>query len=344
MPESLSPEIQEKVLALCKQISVAHDLDPLIQKELYGHMEDKLLAYLNGEEPLSEEDALILVRDHFGDPSSLKGLLRNVHAREAGVTLARRLAAAFAAYAAVAVAAGFVHLVIACSLIGWAAWVGSSHDLNRARALLDWSVAVPAVVAVWAVLWRWQRRLDSGQPVWFLTWRPRRIIGLLVAMFIATSLFHGVSIEPGMLGDPGPPMGYLFGWIILLIMIATAVMHCMPWLWWCDRPPRTTRALVVGFMALLMMQLLRMLPLLLPSLALHISKTGFGLPLSILLPSGHFPWSSLHWQFYLQPPLFAGENVLGYLQAALRLLTVGTAACALYLPIQAAIRRRIARD
>jgi len=94
MADSLNPETQEQMRALCKKISVAHDLDAEIQDELYGHMEDKLLAYLNGEEPVTEEDAFILVREHFGDPAVLKGLLQDVHAYEVHVSLARRLAAA----------------------------------------------------------------------------------------------------------------------------------------------------------------------------------------------------------------------------------------------------------
>ena len=47
MSDPLSSNTQEQMQALCRKISVAHDLDPEIQKELYGHMEDKLLAYRN---------------------------------------------------------------------------------------------------------------------------------------------------------------------------------------------------------------------------------------------------------------------------------------------------------
>ena len=65
---------------------MAHDLDAEIQEELYGHMQDKLIAYLDGEEALAEADAFILVREHFGNPSAVKGLLQDVHAYEADVT------------------------------------------------------------------------------------------------------------------------------------------------------------------------------------------------------------------------------------------------------------------
>ena len=94
MTDRLKPDTREAMQALCRKISVAHNLDAEIQEELYGHMEDKLLAYLDGEEAVSEQDAFILVREHFGDPSTLKGLLQDVHAYEAHVSLARRLAAA----------------------------------------------------------------------------------------------------------------------------------------------------------------------------------------------------------------------------------------------------------
>ena len=79
MAENISPETAEKIRALCSRISVANNLDQEIQEELYSHLEEKLLAYLSGKEKITEEDAFILVREHFGDPVKLKGLLRKVH-------------------------------------------------------------------------------------------------------------------------------------------------------------------------------------------------------------------------------------------------------------------------
>jgi hypothetical protein len=80
MSKNLSPETAGRIRDLCRKISVAHDLDDEIQRELYSHLEDKLLGYLRGEEKITEDDALILVKEHFGEFASLKGLLREVHA------------------------------------------------------------------------------------------------------------------------------------------------------------------------------------------------------------------------------------------------------------------------
>ncbi len=72
MNTPLNNDTQQRARELARTITVAHDLDPEIQEELYGHIEDKLLAYKNGEERITDEDAFILVREHFGNAKELK--------------------------------------------------------------------------------------------------------------------------------------------------------------------------------------------------------------------------------------------------------------------------------
>ena len=62
MSDTIAEPIREKLEGLCRTISVARELDGEIRRELYAHMEDKFLAYVRGEIPLSDEDAFILVR------------------------------------------------------------------------------------------------------------------------------------------------------------------------------------------------------------------------------------------------------------------------------------------
>ena len=79
MSEQLSYKTHEKINSLCIQISVAHNLDDDIREELRTHMEDKMLGYLKGDEKITEDDAFILVRKHFGKPSQVKKLLQAVY-------------------------------------------------------------------------------------------------------------------------------------------------------------------------------------------------------------------------------------------------------------------------
>jgi hypothetical protein len=92
MPDTLSPLIAKKLRTLCHRISSSHHLDPEAERTLYAGMESKLLAYLSGAEKLTEADALILVREHFGNADNLKRLLRTVHAPARCIAYAGRFA------------------------------------------------------------------------------------------------------------------------------------------------------------------------------------------------------------------------------------------------------------
>lgn len=66
MPE-LPHESLQRIRALCHELSVRYRLDEQTRDELCGHLEDKLMGYLSGDVRITEEDALLLVRSHFGD-------------------------------------------------------------------------------------------------------------------------------------------------------------------------------------------------------------------------------------------------------------------------------------
>jgi hypothetical protein len=92
MSDHLTPETAERLRSLSERITIARGLDDDIRAELAAHMEDKLLAYLSGAEKLTEEDAFVLVREHFGNADNLKKLLKKVHAPERCIAYAGRFA------------------------------------------------------------------------------------------------------------------------------------------------------------------------------------------------------------------------------------------------------------
>ncbi len=239
MDKQVDAEIRKELDALCKKVSVAHKLDLVIQEELHGHMEDKLEAYLNGEEKLSERDAFILVREHFGDPAALKGLLRDVHAYEANVSLARRLAAAYIVMAGVSTA--YVYLT------------GFFFQLWPAARGLSGIAVFITVTAVlpWLLLLRWQHRLYAGHTPWFLTWDPGYLISCAAILFML-QILRGIP-EPGI---DGPVQAIILAPVIqkliMGVILANPVFQCMVWIWWCDRPPRKASTLgkAAGFWVL----------------------------------------------------------------------------------------------
>lgn len=233
MADRLRPDTCEEIRTLCRKISVAHDLDVEIQEELYGHMEDKLIAYLDGEEALAEEDAFILVREHFGNPSALKGLLQDVHAYEADVSLARRLAAALIVTTGVSVVCLYC-LYLARAVPLWPpAGVFGGFQASLA------AVSALTVVFSWLLLWYWQRRLDAGHTPWFLTWRPAYFVGSIAALLVLLSLVRITSLLDTSVSVMWPASIWRLMFVVLL---ASPVLQCMLWLWWCDRPPRKAKA------------------------------------------------------------------------------------------------------
>lgn len=79
MPDQISPKTQQKIEKFCSKISNDYDLDDDTYKELCSHIEDKMFDYINGGEPLSEDDAFILVKEHFGNTTTLKAMFRDAH-------------------------------------------------------------------------------------------------------------------------------------------------------------------------------------------------------------------------------------------------------------------------
>lgn len=79
MPEELSSELEREISEICNKIAKSHGLSDEVREELYGHLEDKALAYIGGDESLSDADVALLVKEHFGDQSNLKAMLGEIH-------------------------------------------------------------------------------------------------------------------------------------------------------------------------------------------------------------------------------------------------------------------------
>ena len=297
MAESLSAKMQEQMRALCRKISVAHDLDPEIQEELYGHMEDKLHAYLTGEEPLTEEDAFVLVREHFGDPAVLKGLLQDVHAHAVNVTLARRIAAAVVASTGFMILWTLLLTSVMSALFMFVAENGSFGVPQWMMPIGSVSALVGAAVLLLMVLRRWQRQLDTGHRPWFLRWPAGSIVALIAVVFLLQKIVPFPDVDALMTMEAGPFLAVLF----LVLGALSYVLQCLAWLWWCDRPPRQSRALVYGFFAWLVTCVLWAG---IPPLQLFVSEgvvePASGARSSLSLAQGHLSGSSFQWQLRWQ--------------------------------------------
>jgi len=274
MDEKISPETEERIRELCRKISVAHNLDEEIQRELFSHMEDKLLGYLSGEEKLTEEDAFVLVREHFGDPEVISAMLMKVHRAEAVTSLVRRIAAVLVLTLAAGLAGYCLQLIFR---------IGSLVAFGSAGMFRHWkeSVGILCEAALFTVvLVHWRKRTDREEKPWFQTAGPLAFVLIIAALLCLDTLIpflvcldpaHLLNIPPDILselhrGIRGPSIGgghhtnpY---WLVQLILrpvdqasysskfysfleLVYLVFQCALWLWWCDTPPRSRHVLFI---------------------------------------------------------------------------------------------------
>lgn len=79
MERQLSLETHESIGKFVDGVCADLHLGEEFRSELAAHLEDKIVAYLAGREPLNEKDALLLACEHFGDVERIRDLLADAH-------------------------------------------------------------------------------------------------------------------------------------------------------------------------------------------------------------------------------------------------------------------------
>lgn len=312
--------VQKRMRDLCRQISVAHDLDPEIQEELYGHMEDEWLAYVSGEQPLTDEDAFVLVREHFGDPAAIKGLLRATHGGSAQAHIVRHGAAALVAFTLTYYGANLVLDVWQVMLALQVAQGAPNAALRNLSFASQHAPLLAMLVVPGFVLLHWRRQTDRGQSPWFLRWTARRIAGLCVAVLLLARLIPWAA-ESQLQHMIAGPVPWWDDWLDFASPVALS-LQALLWIWWCDRPPRTPMASVMGALFWIgSWFLLVALPMMeWAVLDTRITGTWFSAPGQVahgMLGDSPFAW---YLQLHVGPPArlaaAAGVLVIGLLFAA----------------------------
>ncbi len=257
MENRVSQETESRIRALCRQISVAHNLDEEIQTELHAHMEDKLLGYLSGEEKVTEEDAFILVREHFGDPAVIRALLREAHAVDVRVGLWKKFVMFYWAGAISAT----LYYVLQVAIIGIFVMITAAtpvSDSARMRVkLLLAGTGIVWFLILWYILLIWGRKLQHGTPPWFIRRKFslfREVIPfwiLAVFVFIIIGNIFNVVLEYSQnsmllrIFDPNDTTKDLEV-VIRLMKGGAAVVFNATLIWWMTWPSRSFRSLLNG--------------------------------------------------------------------------------------------------
>jgi hypothetical protein len=321
--DNLNAETESALRKLAGEIGVANDLDPEIQEELYGHLEDKTLGYLSGEESLSQGDALLLTREHFGDRRMLREFLSQVHYASATVHLGRRLAAA----AVLLLALGLIlkPLRAAGLVLSSYASVAVSQIVTP---LVTFALCCLFVVSYFMILRRWRVQLKSEREPWFERWSAQKLLAVLVSML----LFNMFAVLPLSAVTAGTASDSVLERVMASVIGILVLAIPMIWAWWADTPPRRIHAVLTGVCAWLALSLAQnMLGLLLGNPTIWLTDSGMRFELR---PAFFFPETELVGLDYLAAMASAFRTVAGFHVA------MGGLAAALYIA-GSAIGRRV---
>jgi hypothetical protein len=238
MDKRLSPESEAALRKLAREIGGRRRLNDDVLEELYGHLEDKTLGYLSGEESLSEPDAVLLTREHFGNPGAFPELGVKAEPFRSRVSLPRRLAAVAILTMTAGIAFAALKLAIAYSLDASAA-VGLFDPRNLAGI---WLILALKVAAVYLVLRGWNARERQGRRVWYETYAPSALVLMLCGLGALRWCVPEVTVSDDVLAASNESLLYtLVGmpgalrWTIILLITAIGIVFPMLWIWWADQ-------------------------------------------------------------------------------------------------------------
>lgn len=203
----LSRDIQKRIDDFCEQLRVAEGLNKEIHEELRTHIEDKVLAYLTGEEAVTEEDALVLAEAHFGNPRVVRRMLAHVHADTLTVGLYRRLVV----FGIIFICFSWLNqTVIDLWELAHAFVVRQTGEYgdailggtSQAFLLLTWLTMLGAMILA---LRHVQRQIQQRERAWWLRWSPMGLTAILLFLYIAQALVPQVMPYTERPFEPKPP-------------------------------------------------------------------------------------------------------------------------------------------
>jgi hypothetical protein len=234
----LSQETETALRKLAREIGRSRGLGEDTQEELYGHLEDKTLGYLSGEENLSEADAVLLTREHFGDPGAFPELGVKAELFRSSVSLSRRMAAAAVLTLAVSVIFSMANLLIALCLE-----TPSAIALFDARSLSTiWVRLALNAGVIFVVLRIWLARERRGSRVWYQDCSPSGFALMILALIALRWCIPIVHV------DSAAFTAYLEAFLYSVVnmprslyraflasQIVLAMLPALLWVWWADR-------------------------------------------------------------------------------------------------------------
>jgi hypothetical protein len=244
MSENLPPNTSKKLRSLCRKIAETHHLDEHARDELFLLMEKKLNEYISGKEILTEEEAFILVQEHFGKPQQIRSLLEEVYLLENQIGYFRKLGAIFLA---TFLTTGLIKIFLDYFL--WSFSPKFWHSIKllnylRIESVLAFDFEFLLSFTLFGyLLYRWQNGMRNGVKQWFET------INSWIYFFVTFILaFIPLLILAYLLPRAYQyPVYHFPGTGVHFELFLPYIFICFGWIWWFDEPVKRVRNIILGF-------------------------------------------------------------------------------------------------
>ena len=210
MTESISPKTQTRIDSLLREIAAGQHIDADTIDELRVHMEEKYLAYMTGAETITEDDAMLLMREHFGKPEVIRACFEEHRERVTPMLFFRWFSAA-------------AIMFVVCMIIQTMLQVEIAQIITLLLMILP--------------LWFWRVREEKGLKVWYLSLPSWLLLSMVLILVFAVpipimrNIIHLSELERYRFFNG---IGQLAVYPSTGIIMYQSVFI----LWWFDRRPR----------------------------------------------------------------------------------------------------------
>lgn len=223
----LSREIRTEIDDFCKRFSIDQDLDPELQEELRGHIEDAIFQERSSDKSLSEQEAFAQALRKFGDTQTVQESLEVVHNILVPISPLRRLVAITSTTIALNILLSFSMSIT--TVLPFLVNETYGKQLAYVHAISIPFVLFALTLFQLGLLRRWNARGESSQCHWFqrydfLTLLVILLVLLTIKLFIPTphEAFSSWEFESS-----------THARLISVLVIAGALLiQATTWIWW----------------------------------------------------------------------------------------------------------------
>ena len=251
MTESISPETRNRIETLLRDIAAGQHLDADTIEELRAHMEEKFIAYINGAETITEEDAMLLVREHFGKLEVVRAGFQETMEKFSLPLFMRWFGAAITVLIGVSATNQFFYEVQERLFIASSSLFGQSSPLSHNA--INFLMMAPSVffeiVGVLFMYWifrRWLNGEKQGRLWWYNRFSILQIFMIAIVVFSMGVFFETIfsvrrfQLENYFITSEStyvPSLEHI-EFLVYLLRSSMYIGQFVLILWWLGRKPR----------------------------------------------------------------------------------------------------------